>query len=95
MDDYDDNINLNWLRYILLSFFVVLSLWIIDCLIINFDIEAVYMTGSIVIWMFICYFIYRHESVINELTEPVIAEEQTTPSEDNFSGLRERMSVSI
>lgn len=86
---YEDNINLNWLRYILLSFFVVLSLWIVDCLIINFDIEAVYMMGSIIIWMFICYFIYRHESVINELSEPIIPEESITALEDNFTGLKE------
>lgn len=63
---YEENINLNWLRYILLSFFVVLSLWMIDSLIINFNIEALYMVGSMIIWMFICYFIYRHESVIEE-----------------------------
>lgn len=68
---YTENINLNWLRIILFSFFVILSLWIAGCLIINIDIEGVYMLGSLVIWMFICYFIYRHESVINELSEPV------------------------
>lgn len=88
---YDENINLNWLRYILLSFSVVLSLWIIDCLIVNFyiDIEALYLCSSIIIWMNICYFIYRHESVINELSEPIIAEENLAVSEDNVIGLRE------
>lgn len=88
---YDENINLNWLRYILLSFFVVLSLWIIDCLIINFDIEALYMVGSVIIWMNICYFLYRHESVINELSEPIIPEESVAVSEDNVIGLNERI----
>lgn len=86
---YEENINLNWLRYILLSFFAVLSLWIIDCLIINLDIEAIYMIGSIIIWMNICYFIYRHESVINELSEPIISEESVATSDDNFVRLRE------
>lgn len=66
---YDENINLNWLRVILGSFAIILSLWIIDCLIVNLDIEALYMGGSLIIWMFICYFIYKHESVIEELTE--------------------------
>lgn len=89
---YEDNINLNWLRYILLSFFAVLTLWIIDCLVINFDIEAVYMLGSITIWMFICYFIYKHESVINELSEPLIAEEESVVSiEDKVAGIRENI----
>lgn len=86
---YEENINLNWLRYILLSFFAVLSLWIIDCLIINFDIEAVYMVGSMIIWMFICYFIYRHESVINELVEPIIPEEPIAISDEQIPGLKE------
>lgn len=66
---YDENINLNWLRTILMSFFVILTLWITDCMVIDFDIEAVYLLGSLVLWMFICYFIYRHESVIDELRE--------------------------
>lgn len=86
---YEENINLNWLRYILLSFFMVLSLWIIDCLIINFDIEAVYMVGAMIIWMFICYFIYRHESVINELVEPVIPDEPIAISDEQIPGLKE------
>lgn len=86
---YEDNINLNWLRYILLSFFAVLSLWIIDCLTANFDIEAVYMVGSIIIWMNICYFIYRHESIINELSEPITPEDTFAVSEDNVIELKE------
>lgn len=86
---YDDNINLNWLRYILLSFFAVLSLWIIDCVTIDFDIEAVYMFGSILIWMNISYFIYRHESVINELAEPSVQDESAIRSEVDSSSLKE------
>lgn len=86
---YEENINLNWVRYILLSFFVVLSMWVIDCLIINFDIEAVYLIGSVIIWMFICYFIYRHESVINELVEPLIPDETVEISDEQIPGLRE------
>lgn len=90
---YDDNINLNWLRYILLSFFVVLSLWIIDCLIINFDIETVYMVGSIIIWMFICYFIYRHESVIEEFAGIGLTEIADIPESDeaDMSGIGRRI----
>lgn len=67
---YTENINLNWLRIILLSFFVILVLWIIDCLVLDLDIEAMYMLGSLMILMWLCYFIYKHESVIDELSEP-------------------------
>ena len=66
---YDENINLNWLRIILGSFSIILSLWIIDCLIVNIYIEALYMLGSLITWMSICYFIYKHESVIDELSD--------------------------
>ncbi len=82
---YDENINLNWLRYVLLSFFVILSLWIVDCLIANYDLEAGYMLASLTIWMFICYFIYRHESVVDELNNPAI--------EDLGGGKTDRLST--
>lgn len=71
---YDENINLNWLRIILCSFSVILSLWLVDCLIINLAIEAVYLMATLVIWMFIAYFIYKHESVLEELSMDVRAE---------------------
>lgn len=64
---YDENINLNWLHTILGSFFIILTLWVIDSLMINFYLEYVYMIGTMIIWMFILSFIYRHESVISEL----------------------------
>lgn len=64
---YDENINLNWLRTILGSFFIILTLWVVDSLIINFYLECLYMIGAMIIWMFILSFIYRHESVISEL----------------------------
>lgn len=71
---YDENINLNWLRIILGSFSVILSLWLVDCLIINLGIEAIYLMSSLVLWMFIAYFIYKHESVLEELSVDVKAE---------------------
>ena len=64
---YSDNINLNWLRIILVTFYFILFLWIFDCVVIHVDMEMLYMAGSLVMWMFICYFIYRHESVLDEL----------------------------
>lgn len=66
---YDENINLNWLKVILGSFLILLALWIVNCLVANIYIEATYLLGSLVLWMSICYFIYKHESVIEELSE--------------------------
>lgn len=71
---YVENINLNWLRTIMLSFYAILALWFVDCVVIDLGIEALYMLGSLVIWIFIGYFIYRHESVIDELCEPMTAD---------------------
>lgn len=85
---YEENISLNWLRYILASFFIILSVWIVDCLVVNVGVETVYMTGSLAIWMFICYFIYRHESVIGELSVP-----RTVPvsTDESMSDLERRI----
>lgn len=40
----------------------------VDSLIVNLYIECMYLIGAMIIWMFILSFIYRHESVISELT---------------------------
>lgn len=85
---YDENINLNWVRYILISFFAVLLIWIIDCMTINLNIEAIYMFSSIIIWMHICYFIYRHKSVINELADPAFQDNSAGASDDDSSSLK-------
>lgn len=90
---YDDNINLNWLRTIMISFFAILSLWIVDCVVIDFDIEVVYMAGALVIWMFLCYFIYRHGSVIDELSEPVAPECQCVACDVASDALTERIRI--
>lgn len=66
---YKENVSLNWLTTILCTFYVILAIWIIDCFVIHTEIECVYSICNLVMWMFICYFIYRHESVISELEE--------------------------
>lgn len=88
---YEENINLNWLRVILVSFFIILSLWILDCVVIDFDVEAVYMLGALVIWMFICYFIYKHESVIDELGELLSVRDSQLSEDDESDELRRRI----
>ncbi len=66
---YRENISLGWLWVILFSFYLILGLWIFDCLTLEPGMEAVYMVGSLLMWVVICYFIYRHETVIGELTD--------------------------
>lgn len=66
---YQDNINLNWLRGILSCFFVILLIWTLSCYMVNAVYDNVYMLFSLGAWMFVCYFLYKHESVIEELSE--------------------------
>lgn len=64
---YQENINLNWLRSILVTFWGILVIWTI-CSFYNDNItDKLYLVCSLILWMFVCYFVYKHESVINEL----------------------------
>ena len=67
---YQENINLNWILAILSSCFLILIIWTMSCCVIIVDFDDLYMVLSLAIWMFICYFVYRHESVFDELTDP-------------------------
>lgn len=66
---YDENINLNWLKFTLISFFAIYALWMVSCTITDINIEILYLVGTLALWMSICYFINRHESVIDELND--------------------------
>lgn len=81
---FEENINLDWLRIILVFFFVILSIWIADCIVINVNIENVYMICSLVMGVFLCYFINRHENVIRDLRTPA-AEECIVVEESEMS----------
>lgn len=75
---YEDNIDLHWLRSIMLSFFLILGAWVV-CAVLPIEYaEVVYMLLSLVAWMFISYFIYRHESVLSEFyVSESVAEPET------------------
>lgn len=82
---YTENINLHWLRTILFSFYIILGLWILNCVAIHVNVEIIYLLVSMIIWMTICYYLYKHEQVLDELksepTAEAIAPEERTPSE--------------
>lgn len=81
MFSYQDNINLNWLRAILSCFFVILLIWTLSCYMVNATYDNVYMLISLAAWMCVCYFLYKHESVIEELSE-VEADSEPDETED-------------
>lgn len=73
---YTENVNLGWLRTILYTFYGILAVWIVDCVVIHINIESFYMISNLVLWMFVSYFLYRHESVINELGDETVVTPQ-------------------
>lgn len=41
----------------------------LSCFVIKVDYDSIYMVSSLILWMLIDYFVYRHESVIEELSD--------------------------
>lgn len=44
-------------------------LWIANSIYADYIIETLYMSISLVVWMFISYYIYKHESVLEKLSD--------------------------
>lgn len=79
---YMENINLNWLRVIVLSFFVILGLWTFVSLTGTGRNQAIYISGLVAMWMCVCYFLLRHESVMDELTDELAPATATQAAAD-------------
>ena len=58
----------------------MLALWIADSLHVGYSFEILYMSSSLVVWMFIAYNMYKHESVLDELYDGMDAD--PTPAAD-------------
>ena len=41
----------------------------LSCFVIKVDYDNIYMVSPLILWMLIDYFVYRHESVIEELSD--------------------------
>ena len=57
------------MRGILFCCFFILVFWVVSCYVADISFDMVYMLCSLICWMAICYFLYKHESVIDELGE--------------------------
>lgn len=64
---YDDNISLKWAQSILWTFFVLLVGWVGSCMYYNPWFDIIYIILALMLWIFICYFTYKHKSVVDEL----------------------------
>lgn len=77
---YDDDISLKWLQSILWAFFVILLIWALSCVYYDPWLNIAYMGLTLMLWIFICYFIYRHKSVVDEL-RPLVRAAGGKPSD--------------
>ena len=79
---YQENINLHWLRAVSLLFFIILCIWVVDCIYPSTLIDTIYILSSLVGWMVVCYFINRQELVIKEVIDslPTETAEPLTPA---------------
>lgn len=94
---YQENINLNWLRGILSCFFIILVVWTVSCYMIDVDYDNIYMVCSLAAWMFVSYFLFRHESVMEELNdfegEPCHGEHESVGEEKSMAAVVNRLFV--
>lgn len=81
---YDEGLNLRWLYAVLGAFIVLLSLWLVCCIFNRVLTDSIYIIGSLTGWGMICYFIFRQESILDEMKATKKEEEemeQTAPAE--------------
>lgn len=64
---YDEEINLHWLRGVMILFYVILAAWVYQALFKGYFSDIVYMTVSLVSWSVVCYFINRQDVVFREV----------------------------
>lgn len=87
---YDEEINLHWLRGVMILFYVILAAWVYQALFKGYFSDIVYMTVSLVSWSVVCYFINRQDVVFREVlgssgsgaTDSSDIEAQTTDSSE-------------
>lgn len=91
MYSYTENIDLNWLRKILWFFFVLLAVWIADTLAVHVNMDCIYLTVSMTMWMVIDYFIYRHKNVMDSLNMQTAEAEAETAQLSELGARIERL----
>ena len=95
---YDEDINLYWLRGVMLLFVTILTMWVMSCFYTIPLTEVFYMLSSLVGWAVVCYFIHRQQSVLNGLREKSAVtietpDEQPMPEDDITDELGRKLHV--
>lgn len=82
---YDEDINLHWLRGVMVFYFLILSVWAMSCFHSSCEFDICYMLFALVGWSFVCYFINEQEIVIKEVMDTCARDgcQPTAPSADS------------
>lgn len=64
---YDEDINLHWMRGVMVLFFVILLLWAFSNVYPSPLTDLLYMSSSLVEWAIVCYFINKQETVLRDV----------------------------
>lgn len=77
---YNENINLYWLRGVMVMFAVILVVWLYSCIHPVPYAEIAYMLSSLAVWVVVCYFIHRQGRVLYMVRENMITATPQPPS---------------
>lgn len=64
---YDEDINLHWMRGVTALFFVILLIWVVSNICATPLTDILYMSGSLVGWSVVCYFLNKQETALSEI----------------------------
>lgn len=64
---FEEDINLHWLRGVMVLFFVILLVWVYTSSHPSPHTDVVYMMASVVGWSVTCFFFYRQHLVLQEV----------------------------
>lgn len=85
---YNDDIDFRWLSSILWVFFVLLAVWGLSCVFYNPWFDIAYMCCAMVMWCFVCLFLYKHKSVVEDLKPVEEVASNDNPRNDLFERIR-------
>lgn len=96
---YDEDINLHWLRGVMVFYFLILSVWALSCFYSSCGFDICYMLFTLVGWSVVCYFINEQDIVIKEVMDtctqdggqPPVAEEECVEPSPVASDMERRL----
>lgn len=66
---YEEDINLHWMRGVMVLFFIILLVWAVSNVYMCQLVDIIYMVSSLVVWAVVCYFVNKQEIVLREVTD--------------------------